>query len=333
MSVLEVQDLEVTLPTAGGPFQPVRKVSFAIEPGETLCVVGESGCGKSLTSLAIMGLLPSRAKRQARRLNFAGENLLSLSPREMNHIRGNRMAMIFQEPMTSLNPSYTIGDQLEEPFMLHRSGARRAARDRAVFLLEKVGISGGARRLQSYPHQLSGGQRQRVMIAMALMCEPELLIADEPTTALDVTIQAQILGLLISLQREFKMAMMLVTHDLGVVANVADRVAVMYAGEVVELAPTDELLARPRHPYTEGLLDCLPVPGKTARGGRLGSIPGLVPSLVNPPPGCIFANRCPYRADICVSANVDLRQDGSTTYRCLFTPQERAARVGQKVSA
>jgi peptide/nickel transport system ATP-binding protein len=326
MPVIEVDGLDVSIATAAGQLRPVRDVGFTVAAGETLCIVGESGCGKSLTSLALMDLLPSRARRGARALRFCGETLVGLSRRKMNRLRGNRMAMIFQEPMTSLNPAYTIGNQLEEAYLLHRPASRREARERAVQLLEKVGISAAASRLSSYPHQLSGGQRQRVMIAMALMCGPELLIADEPTTALDVTIQAQILGLLASLQRELKMAMVLITHDLGVVANVADRVAVMYAGEVVEFASTDELLRRPRHPYTEALVACLPVPGKTRRGKRLGSIPGMVPSLIDPKPGCIFANRCPDAVQSCAQTAVTLRREDSA-YRCLFTPQERAARL------
>jgi peptide/nickel transport system ATP-binding protein len=327
MPVLEVDHLSVNIPTVAGELQAVRDISFHVEAGETLCLVGESGCGKSMTSLALMGLLPPNARRSAARIALDGDDLLQRSTREMSHIRGKRMAMIFQEPMTSLNPAYTVGDQLEEAYRLHNPGSRQAARDRALALLEMVGISGGANRLGSYPHQLSGGQRQRIMIAMALMCEPRLLIADEPTTALDVTIQAQILSLLVALQRDLGMALVLITHDLGVVANVAHRVAVMYAGEVVETGASDSVLASPRHPYTQGLLACLPIPGETPRGARLGAIAGIVPSLVEPPSGCIFANRCAYVTDMCRITHVPLREEGGVAYRCLFTPAERAARA------
>jgi len=222
-----------------------------------------------------------------------------LNELDMSDIRGEKMAMIFQEPMTSLNPAYSIGNQLEEALLRHRSVSRKEARERAIFLLEKVGITAAASRLRQYPHQLSGGLRQRVMIAMSLMCGPDLLICDEPTTALDVTIQAQILHLLKDLQREFEMAVILITHDLGVVARLADRVAVMYAGEIVETGTASEIFSQPRHPYTQGLLDCIPVPGKTRRGEHLGSIPGIVPSLIGDIQGCAFANRCPAASQIC----------------------------------
>jgi peptide/nickel transport system ATP-binding protein len=225
-------------------------------------------------------------------MTFAGEDLAAMSERRRADLRGNRMAMIFQEPMTSLNPAFPIGDQLAEALRRHRPVTRAAARERAVQLLEKVGITGAAGRLGQYPHQLSGGLRQRVMIAMALMCEPALIIADEPTTALDVTIQAQILHLLKALQREFRMALVLITHDLGIVARVADRVAVMYAGEIVERAPVGELFASPLHPYTRGLLACIPVPGRTRPGAPLGVIPGQVPAPVGELRGCQFRNRC-----------------------------------------
>ena len=279
--VLEVQGLDVRILLTFGDLCPVRNVSFSVSTGETLCIVGESGCGKSLTSLAIMDLLPSRARRTATRIRFDGIDLTAIRERDMADIRGNRMAMIFQEPMTSLNPAYTIGNQLEEAMLRHRKVARSAARERAVYLLEKVGITAAGQRLKQYPHQLSGGLRQRVMIAMGLMCGPKLIIADEPTTALDVTIQAEILHLLASLKRlEFDMAMILITHDLGVVARVADRVAVMYAGQVVETGTAKDVFSRPLHPYTQGLLRCVPIPGRTNPGEHLGSIPGLVPNLI-----------------------------------------------------
>jgi peptide/nickel transport system ATP-binding protein len=252
-----------------------------------------------VTALAIMDLLPKRAMRTASRLELAGRPMIGVSEREMADIRGNRMAMIFQEPMTSLNPAYTIGDQLEEAFLRHRRVPRKEARDRAIHLLERVGITAAGERLRQYPHQLSGGLRQRIMIAMALMCGPDLIIADEPTTALDVTIQAQILHLLAELQREFDMGLVLITHDLGIVARIATRVVVMYAGQVVETGAAEEVFRAPRHPYTQGLLACIPVPGRTKRGDRLGVIPGMVPSLVGTIRGCHFASRCPRAADVC----------------------------------
>ena len=306
MSILAVENLSVEIPLASGMLHPVRDISFSVEEGRTLAIVGESGCGKSLTSLAIMELLPKSAVRTAKRLDFAGQSLLSLSESQMADIRGDRMAMIFQDPMTSLNPAYSIGNQLEESLLRHRRVSRREARERAVFLLEKVGITAAASRLGQYPHQLSGGLRQRVMIAMGLMCGPELIIADEPTTALDVTIQAQILLLLAELQKEFGMALILITHDLGVVARVADRVAVMYAGQIVETGTAAQVFERPTHPYTRGLLECIPVPGRTEPGSQLGSIPGIVPTLVGDLQGCAFADRCAHARDICrpaVSAN------------------------------
>ena len=318
-AILEVEALDVKIPLAHGILHPVRKVSFSVARGETFCIVGESGCGKSLTSLAIMDLLPKRAQRTAGRLAFAGTDLLGLAARRMEDIRGDRMAMIFQEPMTSLNPSYTVGNQLEEAFLRHRGGKRGAARERAVLLLEKVGISAAGSRLGQYPHQLSGGLRQRVMIAMALMCGPELIIADEPTTALDVTIQAQILHLLDDLQREYHMALILITHDLGVVARMADRVVVMYAGQVVETGTAQEIFAAPRHPYTRGLLDCIPIPGKTRPGAPLGSIPGIVPSLLGPIESCQFRNRCPQAFADCAKAPVPLRETApGRADRCLL---------------
>jgi len=324
-AILEVEALDVKIPLAHGILHPVRNVSFSVVRGETFCIVGESGCGKSLTSLAIMDLLPKRAQRSATRLVFAGSDLAQLGERRMADIRGDRMAMIFQEPMTSLNPSYTIGDQLEEVLLRHRRSGRSAARERAVFLLEKVGIPAAGSRLRQYPHQLSGGLRQRVMIAMALMCGPELIIADEPTTALDVTIQAQILRLLAALQREFAMGVILITHDLGIVARVASRVAIMYAGQIVETGTVDEIFTRPLHPYTQGLLRCIPVPGKTKRGAHLGSIPGLVPNLIGELSGCSFRNRCAYAFAACGSSNVGLHAVApGRTYRCLMSPDQCA---------
>jgi len=298
-AVLEVDGLEVDIHTDRGVLHAVRDVSFSVARGETLCLVGESGCGKSITSLSVMGLLPKAAARRTRALRFLGEDLGGASSKRINELRGNQMAMIFQEPMTALNPAYTIGDQLMEHYRHHRKAGLGQARDRAVELLEKVGIASAAQRLGQYPHQLSGGLRQRVMIAMALMCEPQLLIADEPSTALDVTIQAQILRLLADLQAELGIAMVLITHDLGVVARIADRVAVMYAGQVVESGPVQEIFVSAHHPYTRGLMSCIPVPGRTERGGKLGTIPGVVPSLIGELQGCSFRDRCPQAQPEC----------------------------------
>ncbi|MCG8545225.1 MAG: ABC transporter ATP-binding protein [Alphaproteobacteria bacterium] len=312
---------------------PVRGISFQVNRGETLCIVGESGCGKSLTSLAVMGLLPSAATREARTLQFAGTDLQSLSESEMSDIRGDRMAMIFQDPMTCLNPAYSIGNQLEEALLRHRSVSRQEARDRAVFLLEKVGITAADSRLRQYPHQLSGGLRQRVMIAMALMCDPDLLIADEPTTALDVTIQAQILLLIQQLQREFNVGVILITHDLGVVARVADRVAVMYAGQIVEQGSADEVFTKPLHPYTQGLLDSIPIPGKTAPGEQLGSIPGIVPTLLGELSGCTFRDRCAYAHAGC-TADIPLLDLGpGRGFRCNLPVETAAANLHAKPGA
>jgi peptide/nickel transport system ATP-binding protein len=317
-TLLAVEDLRVDIPTPAGRLHAVRGVDLALGQGETLCLVGESGCGKTVTALALMGLLPANASVSARRMAFAGEDLAAMSERRRSDLRGNRVAMIFQEPMTSLNPAYTIGDQLEEALLRHRAVARAVARERAVWLLEKVGITGAAGRLGQYPHQLSGGLRQRVMIAMALMCEPALIVADEPTTALDVTIQAQILHLLKALQREFRMALVLITHDLGIVARVADRVAVMYAGEIVESAPVADLFAAPLHPYTRGLLACIPVPGRTRPGELLGVIPGQVPAPIGELRGCQFRNRCTYARPGCESDQPLAEARPGHAKRCLL---------------
>jgi peptide/nickel transport system ATP-binding protein len=314
-TLLEVEDLKVDIATGGGTLHAVRGVSFDVARGETLCLVGESGCGKSRPALAIMDLLPRQAKRLARRLRFEGRDLAKGA---MEDLRGDRIAMIFQEPMTALNPAYTIGDQLAEGYLRPKGGSAAATRDRAVHLLEKVGIASAAGRLRQYPHQLSGGLRQRVMIAMALMCEPDLLIADEPTTALDVTIQAQILRLLADLQRELGIAMVLITHDLGIVARIANRVAVMYAGEIVETASADALFRQPRHPYTQGLISCIPVPGRTEPGERLGVIPGVVPSLVGEMRGCSFRDRCAFAQARCALAPPNRVDAEAHAWRCIL---------------
>ncbi len=320
-ALLEIEDLRVDLPVPAGTLRAVRGVSLSVARGETLCVVGESGCGKSLTSLAIMDLLPKRAVRQASRMALAGEDILGASAARMTDIRGQRMAMIFQEPMTSLNPAYSIGNQLEEAMLRHRPVRRAEARDRAVHLLERVGITAAGSRLVQYPHQLSGGLRQRVMIAMALMCSPELIIADEPTTALDVTIQAQILALLAELSSELSMGLLFITHDLGVVSRIADRVAVMYAGEIVETGSVIDVLGNPQHPYTRGLIDCIPQPGVMKRGSRLGTIPGMVPNLAGRLEGCAFFERCPSRQpQSCRQAIALRRLAAERFYRCVLPP-------------
>jgi peptide/nickel transport system ATP-binding protein len=326
-ALLDVRNLSVDIRLAEGELHGVRDVSFTLEKRKTLGVVGESGSGKSLTALALMNLLPHAARRTAQAIYFDGVDFCRLSEKEMQAVRGNSVAMIFQEPMTCLNPSYTIGDQLIEALRAHRDVSSAAARERAVFLLQKVGITGAAHRLRQYPHQLSGGLRQRVMIAMALMCGPRLLIADEPTTALDVTIQAEILHLLVDLKREFDMALILITHDLGVVAHVADDIAVMYGGQIVESGPVEKLFERPLHPYTEGLLACIPIPGKTRPGELLGSIPGTVPTLIGDTTGCTFRNRCSHAQPECASNDVTLvRTADGCSYRCRLTPAQRAAR-------
>jgi peptide/nickel transport system ATP-binding protein len=307
MSLLDVEKLEVSF----GRTAAVRGASFTVERGETHCLVGESGCGKSVTALSVMNLLVRSARRTAQRLVFEGEDLLKLNDRGMARLRGNAMAMIFQEPMTSLNPAYTVGSQMTEVLRRHKGTSQRAATDRAADLLARVGITAPGMRLGQFPHQLSGGLRQRVMIAMALMCDPQLLIADEPTTALDVTVQAQILRLLASLQRDLGLGLLLITHDLGIVARVATRVSVMYAGEVVESAPTAELFANPKHPYTQGLLRCVPVPGKIQRDQPLGAIPGTVPRIGAGFEGCAFRERCDFADDTCKHA-VPRHQAGAT---------------------
>jgi peptide/nickel transport system ATP-binding protein len=296
--------------------------------GETLSLVGESGCGKSMTALAIMDLLPPRGIRWADKLVFEEQDLMTADGATMADIRGGRMAMIFQEPMTSLDPCYTIGNQLEEAILEHQKIPTGQARERAVYLLEKVGITAAASRLKQYPHQLSGGLRQRVMIAMGLMCSPSLIIADEPTTALDVTIQAQILALLASIQKEFKMGLLLITHDLGVVARMTDRLAVMYCGQVVETGNVRQVFDKPLHPYTRGLMECIPVPGKTRPGQKLGSIPGMVPTPIGDLRGCSFRNRCYAAGPQCAREEVSLREvSPGRAYRCLLSPEACAVDI------
>ena len=298
MSLLEIRNLTVEFQTAHGMFRAVDNVSLDVDQGEIVAIVGESGSGKSVAMLAIMGLLPWTANISAERMMFAGQNLQTLTPVQRRQIIGKEMAMIFQEPMSSLNPCFTVGFQLSEAIKAHLGGSRRELRGRALELLEQVGIPDPASRLRAFPHQLSGGMSQRVMIAMAIACRPRLLIADEPTTALDVTIQAQILELLVGLQSERGMALVLITHDMGVVAETAQRVVVQYAGQQVEQQNVLDLFLNPHHPYTEALLNALP---ERAKGGRLPSIPGVVPGQLDRPQGCLFHPRCRYADLRCTS--------------------------------
>jgi oligopeptide/dipeptide ABC transporter ATP-binding protein len=300
MPLLEVAGLRTTFSTEEGAFAAVDGVSFAVDAGRTLAIVGESGCGKSVTSLSIMGLIAAPGRIAGGSIRFEGRELVGLEARALQDLRGNGMAMIFQEPMSSLNPAFTIGAQIVEALLRHRPLTRAQAAGRALQMLERVRIPAPAQRFHEYPHKLSGGMRQRAMIAMALACEPRLLIADEPTTALDVTIQAQILDLIHVLQQETGTAVILVTHDLGVVAEVADEVVVMYAGQVVEQAPVAALFAAPQHPYTVGLLGSIPRLHGEQR--RLAAIEGQVPSPLHMPAGCRFAARCPFADAPCRSA-------------------------------
>jgi oligopeptide/dipeptide ABC transporter ATP-binding protein len=297
MSLLEVRDLRMVFPTDAGDARAVDGVSFTLDRRRVLGLVGESGCGKTMLALCLMRLVPPPGRITGGRVRFQGRDLTALPEREMRALRGAQMAMIFQEPMSALNPVLTAGSQVAEAVFLHKGVSRRQAWGRAVDLLGEVGLPDPARRAHDYPHQLSGGMRQRVMIAMAIACDPPLLLADEPTTALDVTIQAEILALLRALRERHGMAVILITHDLGVVAEQADEVAIMYAGRIVEHATVDDLFARPRHPYTQALLRSMPALG--VRRDRLEAIPGQVPSLTDIPSGCAFRDRCPLRVDAC----------------------------------
>lgn len=301
MALLEVRNLQTHFRTPDGVNRAVDGVSFDVDARETVAIVGESGCGKSVTANSILRLIPEPPGKLAGEILFQGRNLLQLSDRQMRSIRGNEIGMIFQEPMTSLNPVLTVRRQLCEVLMLHQGMSAAQARARGIAMLELVGITDPARRIDAYPHQLSGGMRQRVMIAIALACNPKLLIADEPTTALDVTIQAQILDLMQDLKDRVGAAIVLITHDLGVVAEVADKVVVMYAGRKVEEAPVAALFRKPRHPYTRGLMGAVPKLGSSLTGeqGRLAEIPGLVPSLKAPLLGCVFASRCAEAQAVC----------------------------------
>jgi dipeptide transport system ATP-binding protein len=315
MPLLEIENLSVAFPSQNGLVRAVDGVSITLDKGEVLGIVGESGSGKSVGMLALMGLVPYPGRVQADRLLFEGRDLQTLSDRERRALTGKDVAMIFQEPTTSLNPSFTIGYQLAETLRVHEGMDRKAARRRVIELLEQVGIPAAESRLSAYPHQLSGGMNQRVMIAMAIACNPKLLIADEPTTALDVTIQAQILDLLLSLQRDRGMALILITHNMGVVSDTTERTAVMYAGQIMEQRPTSSLFASPQHPYTAALLAARP---EASDGGRLATIPGVVPGVYDRPSGCLFSPRCVHATRLTDEARPDLRPWSDGLIRCHY---------------
>ena len=311
MALLEVEDLRTYFKTREGEVHAVDGVSFAVEEGSVLGIVGESGCGKSVTSLSIMGLVQPPGRVVSGSIRFEDRELTTMSDKALEDVRGKQIAMIFQDPMTSLNPTFKIGTQITETLERHYDISKDDARKRAVHLLDEVHVPNAGERLDDYPHRFSGGMRQRVMIAIALACNPKLLIADEPTTALDVSVQAGVLDLLEELRESHEMAMIIITHDMGVVAEAADDVAVMYAGQIVEQAPVEELFDNPEHPYTEALLGALPqIEGEGAREGRLTAIPGRPPDLLEPPVGCRFAPRCPYanQRDGCSEQHQELRE-------------------------
>jgi dipeptide transport system ATP-binding protein len=338
MAALEIENLVVEFPSNYGALRAVDGVSLKVDEGEILGIVGESGSGKTIAMLAVMGLVPYPARVTADHLRLGGRDLLTMSDGARRSLTGKDMAMIFQEPATSLNPCFTVGFQIMETLRVHEGMDKKQAQRRTIELLEQVGIPAPERRLSAYPHQLSGGMNQRVMIAMALACNPKLLIADEPTTALDVTIQAQILNLLLSLQRERGMALVLITHNMGVVAQIAHRVAVMYSGQVMETNATGALFADPQHPYTAALMAARP---ESRIGDRLATIPGVVPSLAERPDGCLFAPRCKYSTPHAVACRPDLRAWKNGLVRCHYplgdpTRDERIAKdraaIGEKVS-
>ena len=328
MALLEVENLQTHFRTSDGVNRAVDGVSFEVERGETMAIVGESGCGKSVTANSILRLVPQPPGKIAGKIRFEGTDLLKLSERAMRDVRGNHISMVFQEPMTSLNPVLTVGRQIAETLRLHQHLGRKAVAERAVEMLSLVGIAEPHRRAGEYPHQLSGGMRQRVMIAIALACNPKLLIADEPTTALDVTIQAQILDLMADLKKRVGAAIILITHDLGVVAEIAERVMVMYAGRKVEEAKVTDLFREPLHPYTHGLLAAVPKLGSSLAGTetRLAEIPGVVPSLKQRIAGCVFASRCAFAQDICrhVAPALEEKMAGHVA-ACHFVPRKMVA--------
>ena len=328
MSLLEIENLQTHFRTPDGIIRAVDGVSFAVERGETVAIVGESGCGKSVTANSILRLIPQPPGKIAGQIRFEGADLLALSERAMRTIRGNHISMVFQEPMTSLNPVLTVGRQIAETLRLHQGLGRKAIQERAVEMLNLVGIAEPRRRAGEYPHQLSGGMRQRVMIAIALACNPKLLIADEPTTALDVTIQAQILDLMADLKKRVGAAIIIITHDLGVVAEIAERVIVMYAGRKVEEAAVTDLFRTPRHPYTQGLLAAVPKLGSSFAdaGAKLAEIPGVVPNLKERIAGCVFAGRCALARDICRRVAPALEEKAGDHFAaCHFAVRETVA--------
>ncbi len=328
--VLSVEQLSVSLSGPRGAMPVIENLSFSVAAGETLALVGESGCGKSITALALMGLLPAGFRRDAGQILLDGEDVAAATPARLRALRGNRLSMIFQEPMTALNPLYTVGDQIAEALRLHEKLGARAATERALAMLRAVQIPEAAQRLAAYPHELSGGMRQRVMIAMAIACRPKLLIADEPTTALDVTVQAQVFALLEALQAEMDMAIVLITHDLAAVADIADRVAVLYAGRCVEEGATAAILQAPQHPYTRGLMACVPSLRLGAAADRappvLPEIGGMVPALGQRPAICAYAARCPRADDLCRSTpQPPLHRSRSGPWVACLHPLEEAA--------
>ncbi|GBC82931.1 Oligopeptide transport ATP-binding protein OppD [bacterium HR10] len=338
--MLEVRDLRTYFFTDRGVVKAVEGVSFSIAPGRTLGLVGESGCGKSVTALSLMRLVPPPGRIVGGEILFEGRNLCELSEEEMRRIRGARLAMIFQDPMSALNPVLPVGFQIAEAVLAHERVSRREAFERAIAMMREVAIPDPERRARSYPHELSGGLRQRALIAMALVCRPALLIADEPTTALDVTIQAEILDLLARLREHFRLALLLITHDLGVVAQTADEVAVMYAGRIVEYAPVREIFHNPQHPYTRGLLRCVPrLASSGERPRRLETIEGAVPNLLNLPPGCPFADRCPEVRPLCREGEVEMIEIAPAHFvRCVargspILPSSSASRDREQVRA
>ena len=331
--LLEINGLQTQFPTRAGLVKSVNGVSFHIDEGELLGLVGESGCGKSITALSIMRLIAEPGRIAGGSIKFKGEELTTASDDRMREIRGNDIAMIFQDPMTSLNPVYTVGEQIAEALRLHRKLNKKQAWDAAIEAMKEVSIPSPERRVNDYPHQLSGGMRQRVMIAMALACDPELLIADEPTTALDVTIQAQILELLDDLRKTRKLAVLLITHDLGVIAETADRVCVMYTGKIVEESGVDEIFAKPKHPYTQGLLKSVPKlsTGAIEKDVRLQTIEGTVPSPTNLPDGCHFAPRCAYRMERCVHGEIPLYElPNDVKVRCVLYDEEQQPDIARE---
>jgi len=320
--LLQVDDLHIQLPSAHGSVAAVRGISLSLERNQVHCLVGESGCGKTMTAMAIIGLLPRGAQRRAAGMHFDGIDLQEMSESRMRALRGRRIAMIFQDPMTALNPSFTIETQLTDVLKHHERVGHAAARDRAVYLLSRVGIRDPLARLRQYPHELSGGLRQRVMIAMALMCQPELLLADEPTTALDVTIQMEVLSLLAELGSEYRLGLVLVSHDLGMVSQVADWISVMYAGEIVESGAAADIIDAPIHPYTQGLLRCVPVPGRTRRQTALYTIPGSIDTVDGHPNQCAFVDRCEFAHPGCRTAAIPMRSySASRLFRCNLEPE------------